>query len=153
MPVDIDRLEALDKAATAGPWSVASISNEDGYGHEIVLSRGVCGANGRSINGGDDYELFGEADADLIAEVRTALPDLLAELRAARAAVAALQGFDPAAARAVLEAVVERGRLDLAVWTTPHDFEVWISAKSKANFELCKAIEQFFATTNQEPTP
>lgn len=83
---DVDELARLDKLATPGPWHVHEVDHhEDG-----VHSRGVAGPDGRGINRGEDVELFGEADADLIVAARNALPVVLARMAAADALAAAV---------------------------------------------------------------
>lgn len=82
---DIDRLEALDRAATPGPWQV-------GYGY---TDRGGLYT---SIEAADGVtEVLGEnsptdADAALIAAMRNALPHLLEVAKLARQVIAELDG-------------------------------------------------------------
>jgi hypothetical protein len=53
---------------TPGPWEVHEV-----FEHDEVISRGVRQVGGKGINTGEDFEMFSEADARLIA----ASPDLL----------------------------------------------------------------------------
>jgi hypothetical protein len=87
--VDLDKLETLERAATPGPWDkvdskgeihIYCCSNSDGY-----------------IHSGDWVASAADGDeAALILGVRNALPDLIAELRAARAVVRAARSLDEA---------------------------------------------------------
>lgn len=88
---ELDRLEALDKAATPGPW----LPGEDGDGYQVVTNAtgeikiamepmGYSEASGSwSTYWGKDVE----ADFRLLAAARTALPALIAEVRSLRQAV------------------------------------------------------------------
>lgn len=68
--VDLDRLEALEKAATGGEWR---------YSAPHVLSGDTYMA--------DFYDAFesSEADAEFVAAIRNAAPALIAEVRELRA--------------------------------------------------------------------
>ena len=79
-PHELDELERLDREATAGPWSVAGFDSErslvgvngpSGYCPEIGPIHGQL-----TIHGNDQ-------DGILIAEVRNALPALIAAARRA----------------------------------------------------------------------
>jgi hypothetical protein len=88
--VDLDRLAALEKAATAGPW---------------VDAGNKLGAAGHGIA---EVDFDDDADRVLAVEARNALPALLRELRSARAAASAasayLQATDAAAERPATDA-------------------------------------------------
>jgi len=76
-PIDLDALEALCNAATPSPWRTGT---GDHWSREVRAGSDApafCGARN------------GVADAALIAAMRNALPALIAELRATRAALAA----------------------------------------------------------------
>jgi hypothetical protein len=90
---DLDRLESLAAAATPGPW----LANENGMGAPMVYldphSGKLAGEQyqfaldeaGRLFDGTTAAE---PADAAFIAAARTAVPALVAALRAARAELA-----------------------------------------------------------------
>lgn len=99
--VDLDRLEALEKAATAGPWTVVD------YGHGTVIVK----SNHKSVCWRQSYGPAGKQarhDYELVAATRSALPALLRELREARAVASAasayLQAADAAAERPATDA-------------------------------------------------
>lgn len=77
--VDLDALEAAEKAATSGPWTI--------HGRESVFTNSAP-----VLRVSDCFQ--GRHDAYLIAEVRNALPSLIAELRAARMVVEAVKAED-----------------------------------------------------------
>lgn len=90
-PIDLDQLDALRAAATPGPWHVAKAGGIDAGEYDTVIGRGDVDCMSRCYGGvstidGDNLD----ADAALIAVAITALPALVAELRAHRAAVAAV---------------------------------------------------------------
>jgi len=75
--IDLDKLEQLEKAATPGPWvsvlrSLCTIKDcrADAYGIVKPTEDGDC--------------IFQDGNAELIAAVRNALPELLAEIRRLR---------------------------------------------------------------------
>jgi hypothetical protein len=77
--VDLDRLEALERKATAGPWMPDGVRGLD-LGHDLGI-----------------IPIWGSppgADRDLILEARNALPALLRELREARKIVEAARAVD-----------------------------------------------------------
>lgn len=71
---DLNRLEALANAATPGPWEA---ENDCGTG---ILS-GMLGGRPRMMPFGDVWTF---ADAVFIAAARTAVPELIAEVRRLR---------------------------------------------------------------------
>jgi hypothetical protein len=74
--VDLDRLEALERKATAGPWMPDGVRGLD-LGHDLGI-----------------IPIWGSppgADRDLILEARNALPALIRELRDARKIVEAVE--------------------------------------------------------------
>lgn len=74
------RLEALEQAATSGPWETRGVSVR-------AVREGVSGG----VPLANVYQ--DEVDAELIAEVRNALPALLNIARAAEAYVGALKAY------------------------------------------------------------
>lgn len=69
---DSDQLTHAALTHTPGPWEVHEVIDD------YVISRGVrSSVTGKGINTGEDYEMFSEADAHLIA----AAPELLEVLR------------------------------------------------------------------------
>lgn len=81
--IDLDAIEALANAARSGPWRF------DGGGHDntehlfdatgnAVISAAPCGYE-------NSYLLVDSLDARFIASSRTAIPALIAEVRALRA--------------------------------------------------------------------
>lgn len=81
MKYDLNELERLCDAATAGPWRS---SNPHGDEYFRVVS---CAPNGRML--GDKIAFMAinnksKDDAALIAEARTAIPELIAEVRRLR---------------------------------------------------------------------
>ena len=77
--IDIDALEALERAATPGPWTATNRVRDDGVwmverdGDDLIAD----------IDG-DNHECDA-ANAALIAAARNALPELIAEVRRHRA--------------------------------------------------------------------
>lgn len=85
---DLARIEALCEAATPGPWTVDKKEDTEpnGWTHRWHWIREVA-YDGPSYN----YNIDGFArreDADFIAESRTAVPALVAEVRRLRAELA-----------------------------------------------------------------
>ena len=79
MPIDLDELERLEREGTPGPWRIAIAKVASGeWEYQLATERGHAA--------GDQY-----SDFNLIAAARTALPVLLADLRALRARVAELE--------------------------------------------------------------
>jgi hypothetical protein len=92
-PVDLDRIEALLSKATPGPWGYqrhATIYREDDTGRAVQLVIETC-----SPDGGDTEPCFQgkDDDVELLLAARNAAPAMVAELRALRAAVAAMRPF------------------------------------------------------------
>src|SRR4051794_11334166 len=97
MPDNLDRLEALEKAATPAPWEAehrpnndppqcgANVTNADGHNlfdsfnrdHRVSLIE-------RLSDDGGWYDVAGMKDLELAAAARNALPVLLAVARAAK---------------------------------------------------------------------
>jgi hypothetical protein len=77
--LDLDRLAALENAATAGPWVSRRLDE-----CRFAIGQNPIGRTAVITSQGND-----EANGDLIAAARNALPALLRELREARAALAA----------------------------------------------------------------
>lgn len=100
IPVDLDRLDALEKAATPGPWEWhfedASVLAINGPGHleDHVLWAQVCPACQKS---GGRCTAPSDADANAIVRLRNAYPAMSAELRALRAEVERLRAVRDAA--------------------------------------------------------
>lgn len=69
-------LEALEQAATRGPWEVQDASNPD---EDEPCYRGIRGWTDESSDG--TYLKLSVDDAAFVAESRTALPELIAEVR------------------------------------------------------------------------
>lgn len=118
MTVDLDELERLEKAATPGPWlehdgdvCVASKPSVTSYpcgasvttypGPEPVLSGTPVGYDNSSLSCRDE-------DRRLVIACRNALPALIAELRAARERIAALEHRERAAYREGFDAHVRQ---------------------------------------------
>ena len=83
--IDIDKLEALDKAATPGPWTYLPIRSGT-----MSVNRGwaLRGPDTRRIfwdDTGSGCDIEGDdADIDFVLTLRNALPELLAEVRRLR---------------------------------------------------------------------
>lgn len=116
---------------TPEPWAVA------GDGRELV-----------DVNGSGIAHFYAFRDnADDIRE---------AEGSASRAVacVNALAGYDPDAARAVLEACVEQATLQRQLSTkAPLNPADWLSIKIVADSKLDNALARLFAAMKQEPRP
>lgn len=80
MTIKLSELEALEKAATKGPWEWSG-RKVDEDGHVYIPQCSALG--GTLIHLADTYEGSAE-DCDLIAAARNALPELLAFVRKAR---------------------------------------------------------------------
>lgn len=91
---DLARLDALDAAATPGPWkAVSSELYEDEYSTCTFAAQGpTCGKNGDTEHADDSAEQA-ERDAALIAEYRTAVPRLVDALRATRVNAAEFRAY------------------------------------------------------------
>ncbi len=95
--IDIERLAALEKAATPGPWKwghdgwcADSMGSLFAEGNNRIIS--TCCDNCR----GEDEEIMPHLeDAELIPAMRNALPDLLTELANLRAIVQELAETEP----------------------------------------------------------
>jgi hypothetical protein len=83
-PVDLDRIEALLSKATDAPWHRDPI-----YWTFRIIEKGCFDVE----DGPEGTNCPRRDDADLIAELRNAAPAMVAELRALRAAVAAMRPF------------------------------------------------------------
>lgn len=82
--IDIEKLRELEKKATPAPWAVDTTAGKtDGISWEIEQLKST----------GKDIETV--SDIVFIAEMRNALPDLLAELETLRAIVQELATCDP----------------------------------------------------------
>lgn len=93
--VDIEALEALEKAATPWPWVGDRNWTIVGRGHdwERTWPKGI-GADFRVCQvDGPSHENRAPEDYKLIPAMRNALPSILAELRAARVVVAESRAF------------------------------------------------------------
>jgi hypothetical protein len=80
MKIDLDKLEALEKAATPTGWQVLDMEPTQFYGNIIM------DANRGNLMRTTSYGLMRE-DSRLVAAMRNALPAMIAELRAAREVV------------------------------------------------------------------
>ena len=84
--IDIDKLDKLEKAATPGPWTYRPLTSGT-----LNVNRGwaLRGPDTRRIfwdDTGSGASIEGDdADIDLVLTVRSALPELLAEVRRLRA--------------------------------------------------------------------
>ncbi len=81
----IGETERLLAAATPAPWSVDTITGWDspdfGVDDHVAISRGIDGPNGVGLNTGEEYQMYSEADAALIAHAPTALRALVDEVQ------------------------------------------------------------------------
>jgi len=84
MSTDLDTLAAQVDAATPGPWRDVPMGSEG----SVVIAGGNTITTARKPATCREF-----ADAEFIAAARNALPDLLAELAAARAALARCWGL------------------------------------------------------------
>lgn len=91
MPLDLDQLEARANAATQGPWHV----NEDGFGKHGVPTVYATDEELRYIAKCHDLPAHethaptdDRANARFIAAARTAVPQLIAEVRRLQAQLA-----------------------------------------------------------------
>ena len=76
--IDIDKLEALEKAATPGPW-LAKANELLRIGSDSIV-RPLC-----VMSSNNESEcIYQEEDAEFVATARNALPELLAEVRRLR---------------------------------------------------------------------
>lgn len=85
-PIDLDKAQALADAATEGPWAIWHDLDHQGF-TTVGDAAGV-------IPEGEDYidgewtnptaHVYTEADAEFIAQARTLVPTLIAELRGYR---------------------------------------------------------------------
>ena len=85
--VDLDKLEALEKAATPGPWELQTEREMGDYGS--VIGEYLTGIGTRLcevVVYNDDYGNQVVHNAQLIAVLRNAAPALLAEVRQLREA-------------------------------------------------------------------
>ena len=76
----LQQLEALEQAATKGPWEVQDASNPD---EDEPCYREIRGWTDESSDG--TYLKLSVDDAAFVAESRTALPELIAEVRRLKA--------------------------------------------------------------------
>lgn len=76
---DLDELDALEKAATPGPWTVCR--------HPTASNPRVLVANEVEQKIVTEWKYDGATDHALIAALRNAAPELIAELREARAKI------------------------------------------------------------------
>lgn len=107
--VDLDRVAALDEAATPGPWRV----------HWVPTCAGAMTAVVRDLHEVDVAKVPETADRRLIAFYRSAAPAMARELREARGKLAGLRArafatisrddviFDVEAAKALVGAVLD----------------------------------------------
>jgi hypothetical protein len=79
MTVDLDKLEALEKAATPGPWFVEPTKYTEPDGRQDICHE----TEERAVY---DWPAEGlePGDAHFLAELRNAFPDLLSEVRELR---------------------------------------------------------------------
>lgn len=91
--IDIDALEALEKAATPGPWYSTSdgaccfkICTNDWKEHSREAGEWISSGSYDGDTGWAEKEF---SNFSLIAAARNAIPSLIAELRAAREYIAA----------------------------------------------------------------
>lgn len=94
MPIDLDKLERLEREATPGPWNlkgrITGCYNIFATGI-IDFSGGLEAVPGLSICRISELSRDGESDLDLLIALRNAAPALIAELRAARKRLAELE--------------------------------------------------------------
>lgn len=80
--MNIDELEALASAATPGPWEAGEPNN---WGDDDDIPQSGVMVNGTPITWDDHSgDVFNPADAEFIAAARTAVPELIAEVRRLR---------------------------------------------------------------------
>lgn len=90
MPIDLDELERLERAATQWPWAGGNAF--DIFTDDDAARRGEPGTHIAHTDPSDDKEFDkGRADRDLIVALRNAAPALFAELRTLRARVDELE--------------------------------------------------------------
>jgi hypothetical protein len=82
--IDLDRLERLEKAATSGPWSVATGYASHGF-HEGIVT-GSDSADFRTILKPNWSLPNALGNIEFVAALRNAAPDLIAAARTADAA-------------------------------------------------------------------
>ena len=77
---ELDRLQRLSDAAQKPPWRSFIEGRDHTSGSDFIMTQG------EGAERGEDIELHGgtQADQDLIAEARNALPLLIEEIRKAR---------------------------------------------------------------------
>lgn len=80
---DLDKLEALEKAATRGPWEVLDY----GPNRPLEILGGPGPRNILEVYSADEKSSEELASAEFIAAIRNAAPELLKEFRELRARV------------------------------------------------------------------
>jgi len=96
----IENIEALERAATAGPWNVQQAVGDGNRYHVVSAEIGKPPFDWLS-----SFNTYGcpitKENADLIAAARNALPQLLAVAKAAKEMVADLDRWEQAVAKVV----------------------------------------------------
>ena len=79
-PIDLDAVQALADAATPGPWDHATKTYDGG---PLVVAEGY-GFPAEPLPAAGGIVCYPDADAAFIAQARTLVPALIAELRETR---------------------------------------------------------------------
>ncbi len=116
--IDIDKLEALEKAATPGPWLAKA--NELLWVGPDSLAR-----HGRIVYPTlEDECIFRDGNAEMIAAVRNALPELLAEVRRLRL-IKKTSDASASTLHAGIMSLINRHHGPPSIW----DFTSWIDGE------------------------
>src|SRR5690554_6617443 len=85
MPLDLDKLERLEREATPGPWRLKRRAFEYNiFAVVIDFSSDLEAVHGLNLCRISELDRDGESNLDLLIALRNAAPALIAELRAAR---------------------------------------------------------------------
>jgi hypothetical protein len=102
--IDLDELEKLEKAATPGLWTPVS----DGNKYAIAAGdRDIFTSENRLYRTFDKKHGACFGDASLVCAMHNALPELIAELRAARKVIEDARGIDDRLIELALDAYDE----------------------------------------------
>ena len=92
MPIDLDKLERLEREATPGPWRLKRRAFEYNiFAVVIDFSSDLEAVHGLNLCRISELDRDGESNLDLLIALRNAAPALIAELRAARERIAELE--------------------------------------------------------------
>lgn len=144
MPIDLDKLERLEREATPGPWAGGNAF--DVFTDDDAARRGEPGTHIAHTDPSQDKEFDkGRADRDLIVALRNAAPAMVRELRTLRTRVVELEEENERL-RAKLEDIDRIGRdaLRKGGHPTPDDWDAayaigWLEARNDREFRVTQA--------------